>query len=38
MSVRGFEFLFPVLEEFMVEDEFASSDELLIGLLPAHGS
>ena len=36
--VHGFEFLFPVSEKFRVQDEFASSDELLVGLFPALGT
>ena len=35
--VRGLQFLFVVFEEVGVEDEFSSSDEFLIDLLPVHG-
>jgi len=36
-SVRGLQLLFVVLEEVGVEEEFSSSDEFLVDLLPVHG-
>jgi hypothetical protein len=33
----GFQLLFVVLGEVYVDDEFSSSDELLVDFLPGHG-
>jgi hypothetical protein len=35
--VHGLQLLFVVLEEVDVDDEFSSSDEFLVDLLPGYG-